>query len=116
MEPRSAKGEHLSHLYCIRADFIWNDLGSWASLYEYQLETRLRGDSEGNVADTSGQMTLDAINNYIYSPHKFVALVGVKDLVIVDTEDALLIARRDHSQDVGKIVKELGLSGKTELI
>jgi len=116
LEPRSAKGEHLSHLYCIRADFIWNDLGSWASLYEYQLETRLRGDSEGNVADTSGQMTLDAINNYIYSPHKFVALVGVKDLVIVDTEDALLIARRDHSQDVGKIVKELGLSGKTELI
>jgi mannose-1-phosphate guanylyltransferase len=116
LEPRSAKGEHLSHLYCIRAEFSWNDLGSWASLYEYQMETRLRGDSEGNVADTNGQMALDAVNNYIYSPHKFVALVGVKDLVIVDTEDALLIARRDHSQDVGKIVKELGLSGRTELI
>jgi mannose-1-phosphate guanylyltransferase len=116
LEPRSAKGEHISHLYCIRADFSWNDLGSWASLYEYQLETRLRGDGEGNVADTNGQMALDAVNNYVYSPHKFVALVGVKDLIIVDTEDALLIARRDHSQDVGKIVKELGLSGKTELI
>jgi mannose-1-phosphate guanylyltransferase len=116
LEPRSAKGEHLSHLYCIRADFSWNDLGSWASLYEYQLETRLRGDAEGNVADTNGQMALDSANNYIYSPHKFVALVGVEDLVIVDTEDALLIARRDHSQDVGKIVKELGLSGRTELI
>jgi mannose-1-phosphate guanylyltransferase len=116
LEPRSAKGEHISHLYCIRADFSWNDLGSWASLYEYQLETRLRGDGEGNVADTNGQMALDAVNNYVYSPHKFVALVGVKDLVIVDTEDALLIARRDHSQDVGKIVKELGLSGRTELI
>jgi mannose-1-phosphate guanylyltransferase len=116
LEPRSAKGEHISHLYCIRADFSWNDLGSWASLYEYQLETRMRGDADGNVADTNGQMALDAINNYVYSPHKFVALVGVKDLIIVDTEDALLIARRDHSQDVGKIVKELGLSGKTELI
>jgi mannose-1-phosphate guanylyltransferase len=116
LEPRSAKGEHLSHLYCIRADFIWNDLGSWASLYEYQLETRLRGDSEGNVTDTNGHTALDAANNYIYSPHKFVALVGVEDLVIVDTEDALLIARRDHSQDVGKIVKELGLNGRTELI
>jgi mannose-1-phosphate guanylyltransferase len=45
-----------------------------------------------------------------------VALVGVENLVIVDTEDALLIAHRDHSQDVGKIVKELGLSGRTELI
>ena len=116
LEPRSAKGEHLSHLYCIRADFSWNDLGSWASLYEYQLETRMRGDAEGNVAESNGHIALDAVNNYIYSPHKFVALVGVKDLVIVDTEDALLIARRDHSQDVGKIVKELGLSGRTELI
>jgi mannose-1-phosphate guanylyltransferase len=116
LEPRSAKGEHISHLYCIRADFSWNDLGSWASLYEYQLETRMRGDVDGNVADSNGNIALDAVNNYIYSPHKFVALVGVKDLVIVDTEDALLIVRRDHSQDVGKIVKELGLSGRTELI
>jgi mannose-1-phosphate guanylyltransferase len=116
LEPRSAKGEHLSHLYCIPAEFSWNDLGSWASLYEYQLETRLRGDSEGNVTETSGNMAIDAGNNYIYSPHKFVAMVGVEDLVIVDTKDALLIAHRDHSQDVGKIVKELGITGRTELI
>ncbi len=116
LEPRSAKGEHLSHLYCIPAEFSWNDLGSWAALYEYQMETRLRGDGEGNVTDCNGHIALDAGNNYIYSPRKFVALVGVENLVIVDTEDALLIAHRDHSQDVGKIVKELGLSGRTELI
>jgi mannose-1-phosphate guanylyltransferase len=116
LEPRSAKGEHLSHLYCIPAEFSWNDLGSWASLYEYQIETRLRGDAEGNVAETKGHMALDAVNNYVYSPHKFVALVGVKNLVVVNTEDALLIAHRDHSQDVGKIVKELAITGKTELI
>ena len=61
-------------------------------------------------------MTLDAGNNYIYSPKKFVALVGVHDLVIVETEDALLIADRKHSQDVGKIVKELAASGQTELL
>jgi mannose-1-phosphate guanylyltransferase len=116
LEPRSAKGEHLSHLFCLPAEFSWNDLGSWASLYEYQLETRLRGDGEGNVSDTGGHIAIDANNNYIFSPKKFVALVGVENLVIVDTEDALLIAHRDHSQDVGKIVKELGLSGRTELI
>jgi mannose-1-phosphate guanylyltransferase len=116
LEPRSAKGEHLSHLYCIPAEFSWNDLGSWASLYEYQIETRLRGDADGNVTDTKGHMALDAVNNYVYSPHKFVALVGVKNLVIVNTGDALLIAHRDHSQDVGKIVKELGITGRTELI
>jgi mannose-1-phosphate guanylyltransferase len=116
LEPRSAKGEHLSNLFCLPAEFSWNDLGSWASLYEYQMETRLSGDADGNVAESEGHMAIDAGNNYIYSPHKFVAVVGVENLVIVDTEDALLIVQRDHSQDVGKIVKELGLSGRTELI
>src|SRR5580704_2049606 len=116
LEPRSAKGEHLSNLYCIPAEFSWNDLGSWSSLYEYQVETRLRGDAEGNVADTGGHMAIEANDNYIFSPKKFVALVGVKNLVVVDTEDALLIAHRNHSQDVGKIVKELGVTGHSELI
>jgi mannose-1-phosphate guanylyltransferase len=115
LEPRSAKGEHKSRLYCLPAEFSWNDLGSWASLYEYQVETRLRGDGDGNVAETDGHLTIEAGNNYIYSPKKFVALVGVENLVVVDTEDALLIAHRDHSQDVGKIVKELQMI-RTELI
>ena len=115
LEPRSAKGEHKSRLFCLPAEFSWNDLGSWASLYEYQVETRLRGDGDGNVAETDGHLTIEAGNNYIYSPKKFVALVGVENLVMVDTEDALLIAHRDHSQDVGKIVKELQMI-RTELI
>jgi mannose-1-phosphate guanylyltransferase len=115
LEPRSAKGEHKSRLFCLPAEFSWNDLGSWASLYEYQVETRLRGDGDGNVAETDGHLTIEAGNNYIYSPKKFVALVGVENLVVVDTEDALLIAHRDHSQDVGKIVKELQMI-RTELI
>ena len=116
LEPRSAKGEHLSHLYCLPAEFSWNDLGSWTSLFEYQLETRLRGDAEGNVTDAGGHLAIDANDNYVFSPKKFVALVGVENLVIVDTEDALLIAHKDHSQDVGKIVKELSANGRTDLI
>ena len=116
LEPRSAKGEHISHLYCLPAEFGWNDLGSWASLYEYQLQTRMRGDVEGNVPDSEGHLAIDAANNYVFSPGKFVALVGVENLVVVDTEDALLIAHRDHSQDVGKIVKELSLTGRKDLI
>jgi mannose-1-phosphate guanylyltransferase len=116
LEPRSAKGEHSSRLYCLPAEFGWNDLGSWESLYEYQVETRLGGDGEGNVAETAGMMALDSGDNYVYSPKKFVALVGVEDLVIVETDDALLIAHRKHSQDVGKIVKDLATSGRTDLI
>ena len=115
LEPRSAKGEHQSRLFCLPAEFSWNDLGSWASLYEYQMETRLRGDGDGNVSESDGHISIDAQNNYAFSPKKFVALVGVTDLVIVDTEDALLIAHRDHSQDVGKIVKELAIM-REELI
>src|SRR5579871_3759915 len=68
LEPRSAKGEHLSNLYCMPAEFAWNDLGSWASLYEYQLETRLRGDAEGNVAEAGGHLSIEATDNYIFSP------------------------------------------------
>ena len=116
LEPRSAKGEHLSNLYCLPAEFSWNDLGSWSSLYEYQHDTRLRGDPDGNVADSGGHMAIGATDNYIFSPKKFVALVGVENLVVVDTDDALLIAHRDHSQDVGKIVKELSMTGRNELI
>ena len=70
LEPRSAKGEHLSNLYCIPAEFNWNDLGSWASLYEYQVETRLRGDAEGNVADSTGHISIEASDNYIFSPQE----------------------------------------------
>lgn len=116
LEPRSAKGEHFSRLYCIPAEFGWNDLGSWESLYEYQVGTRSRGDEDGNVAETCGIMTLDSADNYVYSPKKFVALVGVQNLVVVETEDALLISHRQQSQDVGKIVKELAASGQTELL
>jgi mannose-1-phosphate guanylyltransferase len=116
LEPRSAKGEHFSNLFCLPAEFGWNDLGSWASLYEYQLGTRLRGDEDGNVFETDGTITIEAGDNYVYSPKKFVAIIGVQDLVVVETEDALLITHRKHSQDVGRIVKELAATGRTELI
>jgi mannose-1-phosphate guanylyltransferase len=61
-------------------------------------------------------VVLNARNNYVFSPKRFVALVGVEDLVVVETEDALLITSRPHSQDVGKVVKELAARGHEELI
>jgi mannose-1-phosphate guanylyltransferase len=104
LEPRSAKGEHASNLYCIPAHFGWNDLGSWAALYEH----RAAGGGDGrNIIQSARSFTMDANGNYIHAPDKFVAAVGVNDLVIVETEDALLITTRDHSQDVGKVVKYL---------
>ena len=102
LEPRSAKGERKSNLYCIPADFGWNDLGSWAALYEHSIN----GDSL-NVVKAEKSYSMDATGNFIHAPKKFVAVVGVKNLVVVDTDDALLITTREHSQDVGKIVKHL---------
>lgn len=116
LEPRSAKGEHRSNLYCLPADFGWNDLGSWAALYEHQIEQLKSGDAQGNVCESSGSLHIGAQRNYVYSPKKFVAVIGVDDLVIVETEDALLITTRHHSQDVGKVVKELATQGREDLI
>jgi len=102
LEPRSAKGERKSNLFCIPADFGWNDLGSWAALYEHSIN----GDAL-NVVRAEKSYTLEASGNFVHAPKKFVAVVGVKNLVVVDTDDALLITTREHSQDVGKIVKHL---------
>jgi mannose-1-phosphate guanylyltransferase len=115
LEPRSAKGERHSNLYCLPAEFGWNDLGSWASLYEHQLAQQPEA-SGSNIAESADTIAFDARGNYIYSPGKFVALVGVENLVVVDTGDALLITTRDHSQDVGKVVQELAASGRDYLV
>ena len=115
LEPRSAKGEHRSNLFCLPANFGWNDLGSWAALYEHQLAQQPDAPA-ANIVEAADALTIDSHGNYAYSPEKFVALVGVKDLVVVDTGDALLITSRSHSQDVGKIVKQLVAQGKTGLV
>jgi mannose-1-phosphate guanylyltransferase len=104
LEPRSAKGEAKSGLYCIPASFGWNDLGSWTALYEH----RNGGKEDGaNVIIADQSFTLNAAGNFIHSGRKFVAAVGVNNLVVVETDDALLITTREHSQEVGKIVKHL---------
>lgn len=114
LEPRSAKGEHSSKLFCLRADFGWNDLGSWAALYEHH--ATLQKDDEKNVVHGKASYALNATGNYVYAPDKFVAAVGVHNLIVVETEDAILVTTREHSQDVGKIVKYLNEKKLTELV
>ena len=105
LEPRSAKGEARSRIFGLPSDFGWNDLGSWAALHEHQAAKVKPGD--GNLVSASGSFAVNAKNNYVHAPGKFVALVGVSNLVIVETEDALLVTTLDQSQDVGKVVKHL---------
>ena len=105
LEPRSAKGEKAGHIYCLPADFGWNDLGSWTALHEHH--TAKSTPPEGNLVNGSEVFLLNARGNYIHAPGKFVAVVGVTDLVVVETADALLITTRQQAQDVGKVVKYL---------
>jgi mannose-1-phosphate guanylyltransferase len=105
LEPRSAKGELAGNIFCLPADFGWNDLGSWTALHEHH--TAKSSPPEGNLVAASGVFLLNAQGNYIHAPGKFVAAVGVRDLVVVETLDALLITTRQHAQDVGKVVKYL---------
>jgi mannose-1-phosphate guanylyltransferase len=105
LEPRSSKGEQNSNIFCLPADFGWNDLGSWTALHEHHVaKSRPR---DGNLIYGAGTFSLNSVGNYIHAPGKFVAAVGVNNLVVVETNDALLITTREQAQDVGKIVKHL---------
>jgi mannose-1-phosphate guanylyltransferase len=105
LEPRSAKGEKAGRIFCLPADFGWNDLGSWTALHEHH--AGISNPPDGNLVTGSGTFLLNARGNYVHAPGKFVAAVGVSDLVVVETPDALLITTRQHAQDVGKVVKHL---------
>jgi mannose-1-phosphate guanylyltransferase len=113
LEPRSAKGEAKSELYCLPGDFAWSDLGSWAALHEHVAE-RIESHN-ANVVEAEHHVEIASTGCYVFSPNKTVALVGVKDLVVVETEDAILITTREGSQDVGKVVAELKNSGRHDL-
>ncbi len=105
LEPRSAKGAGQSRIFCLPSDFGWSDLGSWTALHEHHVAKAKSRD--GKPFSASGSFALNARNNYVHAPGKFVALIGVSNLVIVETDDALLITTLDQSQDVGKVVKHL---------
>ena len=91
-------------------DFGWNDVGSWKAVYEL-----LARDGCGNVI-AHGSVCLDAHNNFVDARGKLVALLGVKDLIVVDTPDALLVAARDRAQQVGDVVKALEKRKRDDLL
>jgi mannose-1-phosphate guanylyltransferase len=100
----------LSRVFMIPADIGWSDIGSWNAVHEQSSRAM-----HHNVVAGAGHM-LEAEGNFIWSPTKFVAAIGVRDLVVVETPDALLICPRHRSQDVGKIVKWLEEHGRKDLL
>ncbi len=100
--------EKADRVAVVPADMGWHDVGNWARLAELV----------GKQDNSSGTTLLGEGNRgvYVYSPGKVVATIGVDDLVIVETEDALLVARKDRAEEVKAIVERLEREGRTELL
>jgi mannose-1-phosphate guanylyltransferase len=97
-------------VFVIPAEIGWSDIGSWAAVYE------LLAKQPGENVFAGPGYALDASGNFLSSPSKFVAAIGVRDLVVVETPDALLICSRDRAQDVSKIVKHLEEQKRKDLL
>lgn len=104
--------EKEKELAVVPAEFGWSDLGSWESAWELAEK-----DAQGNASAT-GAVFVDASNNLVQSSDakKVVALVGVSDLCVVDTGDALLVMPRERSQDVRLVVDALKARGDSDLL
>jgi mannose-1-phosphate guanylyltransferase len=103
MEPATRSTSASPRVSVIPAKIGWSDIGSWAAVYEL---LAARAGANSNVS-AGPSFTLAASGNYLWSPKKFIAAIGVNDLVLVETDDAILLCHRNSSQDVAKIVKHL---------
>ncbi len=109
--------EHMTTLAVLPGDFGWSDIGSWQSAWELAEK-----DSAGNSAPADA-VFIGSKNNQVvdlrsggHGKHRVIALVGVDDLVVVETDDALLIVPRERSQDVKEVVDALKRRGDTHLV
>ena len=106
LEPSAVNG----HVLVVLGEFGWNDVGSWDMMNVLHDE-----DDSGNI--TLGDIiTINTTNSTIYSSKKLVATVGVDNLVIVETSDAIMICNKDKAQDVKLIVDALNAAGRDELL
>lgn len=95
--------EKADNVLMLKGDFGWSDVGSWDALWEISAK-----DLSGNVAlNNSRVIAENSEGSLIYTPGKLTALIGVNDLIIVETKDALLICRKGRSQDVKGVVETL---------
>lgn len=102
--------ERTERLLMVPAGFQWVDVGSWTELADV-----LRADREGNVVDGPA-ILIDTRDSLVSVPDKLVAVIGMEDLVVVDTIDALLICHKSRAQDVKRVVEALRRSGQSDYL
>jgi mannose-1-phosphate guanylyltransferase/mannose-6-phosphate isomerase len=102
--------EKTDRLLLVPATFDWADIGNWAELGD-----RLRADGHGNSVEGEA-MLVDTSGSLVFGDRRLVAGIGLKDMIIVDTEDALLVVPRSRAQDVRKVVEALKRARKTRYL
>ena len=100
--------ERTSQAAAIPADFGWSDVGSWSALWDLAEK-----DASGNASRGDVQLQ-DTRDSLIFGDRRLIATLGVDNLVIVDTDDALLVADRSRSQDVREVVEDLKRANRSE--
>ena len=104
--------EKSSRVQVVPVEMGWSDVGSWSSLPEV-----IEADDSGTVCvNSNGHVSLDSSGCLIYVDSKVIATVGVHNLIVVSTPDALLICDRERAQDVKRVVEELGRQGRSSVL
>ena len=93
--------EKSDNIYVITAQFKWNDIGSWRALYDV-----FNGDQKGNIIRGEGKI-MDGTNNFIQSEKNFTAVIGLDNIIVVNTDDATLIVDRNKAEDVKGLLQFL---------
>jgi mannose-1-phosphate guanylyltransferase len=102
--------EKTDRLLLVPADFEWADIGNWAEMGDH-----VRSDSHGNSVEGEA-ILVDTHRSLIHGDRRLVAAIGLEDMIIVDTEDALLVVPRSRAQDVKRVVEALRRARKTRYL
>ncbi len=102
--------EKAENIYVIPGNFGWDDVGSWLSL-----ERIKRSNQDGNVID-GNVISIRTRNSIIQGTDKLIAAIGLKDIIVVDTEDAILICNKDNTQEVKEVINNLKICNRVEYL
>ncbi|GAB1422117.1 mannose-1-phosphate guanylyltransferase [Anaerolineales bacterium] len=105
--------EGAKDIVVIPIDIGWSDVGSWASLYDVLQQDRFGNCAKGDAVDK--RVILDTTGSLVYSD-RLTVLIGLKDIIIVDTDDAILVCHKDRAQDVKQVVNYLKQNGNKEYL
>ena len=102
--------EKANDIYTIPGNFGWDDVGSWLALERFN-----RTNENGNVV-SGNVINIDTKNSIIQGSNKLIATVGVDNLIVVDTEDALLICKKDNAQDIKRVLENLKICNRVDYL